>query len=281
MAWYDFFLTKGSQSQDYVNYLTAIIYGLIFLGTIIYWIVLSSRTKEEKTEIVAYKTVRLVYMGVLVAVSILSFESFLALLSPYKVNSITSMLITVVGYSIVLYAFNLFLLLAVNFRKRTKKIIILLASFEVSLIVILDLIMLVSIFYNLPTVVEDYSVIILGAIVIIVIIFTIVNIAVEIRKTANKMTKIKLSTALAGIIGFLLDGLSNLISLVLGNIEGMAAFRDIYITYIVPIMASLFYGMLLIGFYFSMYPPVSLQRRSGILPPSFTDIMKIEGKTNN
>ena len=281
MAWYDFFLTKGSQSQDYLHYISAILYGLIFLSAIIFGVILSRRSKKDTTEIVAYKTVSLVYIGVLVAVSILSLERFIALLTPYGVNGNPSMLITIVGYTIILYAFNLFLLLTVNFRKRTKKIIILLASFEVSLIVILDLIMLVSIFYNLPTVVEDYSVIILGAIVIIVIIFTIVNIAVEIRKTANKMTKIKLSTALVGIIGFLLDGLSNLMSLVLGNIEGMAAFRDIYITYIIPIMASLFYGMLLIGFYFSMYPPVSLQRRSGILPPSFTDIMKVQGKTDN
>lgn len=279
MAWYDFFLTKESQSQDYLQYISAILYGLIFLSAIIFWVILSRRSKKDTTEIVAYKTVSLVYIGVLVAVSILSLERFIALLTPYGVNGNPSMLITIVGYTISLYAFNLFLLLTVNFRKRTKKIITFLASFEVSLVVIIDLIVLLSVFYELPTVIEDFAVIILGAVVMIVVIFTIVNIAIEIRKTANKVTKIKLSAALVGIIGFLLDGLSNLINIVLVNFEGLDAIRDIYITYMVPIMAIVFYGMVLIGFYYSLYPPEWLQRKAGVLPPRFTDIMKTQSTT--
>ena len=279
MAWYDFFLTKGSQSQDYLHYISAVLYGLIFLSAIVFWVILSRRTRKDKTEIVAYKTVSLVYIGVLVAVSILSLERFIALLTPYGVNGNPSMLITIVGYTIILYAFNLFLLLTVHFRKRTKKIITFLASFEVSLIVIIDLIVLLSVFYELPTVVEDFAVIILGAVVMMVVIFTIVNIAIEIRKTANKMTKIKLSAALVGIIGFLLDGFSNLLNIVLVNFEGLDTFRDIYITYMVPIMALFFYGMVIIGFYYSLYPPEWLQRKAGVLPPKFTDIMKTQSTT--
>jgi hypothetical protein len=281
MAWYDFFLSKGTQSQELTRYISAIAYALIFVGALIFLIVLMRKTKHDKTDIAAYKTIRLIFVGVLVAVSILSFENFIVLFTPYSVEGNPSMLITILGYTIILYALNLFLLLTVKFRKNIKRIITLLASLEVSLIVIIDLIIAVSIFYELPMIIQDFSVIILGAVVIIVVIFTIINIAIEMRKTANKLTRIKLAAVVVGIIGFLLDGLANMINLFLTAVIGTTPFRTIYITYIVPIFAIFFYGMLLIGFYFSMYPPESLQRRSGILPPSFTDIMKVQGKTDN
>jgi hypothetical protein len=276
MAWYDFFLNKGSQSQEYSDYIRAIIYAVIFVSAIVFWIIITNKTRKNNSEITAHKTVKLVYVGVLIAVSILSFENFIQLLSPYSVNSIPSQLITLVGYTIVLYAFNLFLLLTVNFRQRTKKIIILLASIEVSLIVIIDVIMAICVFYELPIVIQDFSVIILGAVVILAVVFSIVNISLEIRNTANKLSKVKLSTALVGIIGFLLDGLANLGTIVMDSTGVAVAFSSVYRTYIVPVLSLFFYTMVIIGFFYSLYPPQWLQRRTGVLPPRFAEIMKTQ-----
>lgn len=281
MAWYDYFFNRGSQSQDYADLISIIGYAFIFLSAFIFLTIISIKSRKDDAEIVANKTVRLIYFGVMVAVSILSAENIMSFFTTFEVKGNPSMLITIVGYTIILYAFNLFLLLTVNFRQRTKRIITLLASFEVALIIIIDIIMVISIFYELPTVIEDFSVIILGAVIILVVIFTMINIGLEIRKTANKMTKIKLTTALIGIIGFFLDGLANVMNLVLDAAGLVPEFRNIYISFIVPSLAIVFYLMVLIGFYFSLYPPEWLQRRSGVLPPTFSSIMKEQMKTES
>ena len=281
MAWYDYFFNRGSQSQDYADLISIIGYAFIFLSAFIFLTIISIKSRKDDAEIVANKTVRLIYFGVMVAVSILSAENIMSFFTTFEVKGNPSMLITIVGYTIILYAFNLFLLLTVNFRQRTKRIITLLASFEVALIIIIDIIMVISIFYELPTVIEDFSVIILGAVIILVVIFTMINIGLEIRKTANKMTKIKLTTALIGIIGFFLDGLANVMNLVLDAAGLVPEFRSIYISFIVPSLAIVFYLMVLIGFYFSLYPPEWLQRRSGVLPPTFSSIMKEQMKTES
>ena len=279
MAWYDFFLEEGSQSQDFRDLIGIIAFGLIFLSAFVFLIIISIKSRKDKSEINANKTVRLVYFGVMVAISILSIENIVSFYSFYEVKGNPSMLITIVGYTIVLYAFNLFLLLTVNFRKRTNKVITLLASFEVALTVLIDLIMVISVFYDLPSVVEDFSVIILGTVVIIVVIFTLVNIALEIKNTANKMAKIKLTTALVGIIGFFLDGLSNVVNLVLETTGFIPEFRTIFINYMIPIMAVIFYTMVLFGFYFSLYPPERFQMKIGVLPPTFSSMMKKQMKS--
>ena len=281
MAWYDFFLEQGSQSQDFTDLIRIINFGLIFLATLVFLIIVSFKSRKHESEINANKTVRFVYFGVMVAVSILSIENIVGYFTNYGVRGNPSMLITIVGYTITLYAFNLFLLLTVNFRQRTNKVITLLASFEVALMVVIDLIMVISVFYDLPSVVEDFSVIILGVVVIIVVIFTLINIALEIKNTANKMAKIKLSTALIGIIGFFLDGLANVVNLVLETTGFLPEFRVIFVDYIIPIMAVIFYAMVLFGFYYSLYPPEWLQIRTGVLPPTFSRMMKNQAKTGD
>lgn len=280
MAWYDFFLNEGTQSQDISDYISAILYAIIFFASLIFAIILVRKSKEEKSEIVAYRTIILIYIGVMIAVSILSFENFIVLYSNLNVKGNPSMLITIIGYTVILYALNLFLLLSVKFRQNTKRIIILLASVEASLMVIIDLVMVLSVFFELPTAIEDFAVIILGAVVILAVIFSIISISNERRNTANKLTKIKLTAAMIAILGFLLDGLANLVNIVLDSTGIIPEFRSIYIGYIVPIMAIIFYSMLLFGFYYSVDPPARMQRRLGVLPPSFTEIMKDQEKVN-
>jgi len=77
--------------------------------------------------------------------------------------------------------------------------------------------------------------------------------------------------AAIGTIGILLEGVANIVQVILGMVDLVP---EKYNSHVIPVLAVLFYTVFMFSYYYSLFPPMWLQRSSGVLPPSFTDLMK-------
>ena len=269
--------------------LGTISYGIILLWTIIFQGIITTKVRNSKVRSDAFLSFRLLYVAV-TFVTISYFTDFLGnLLSGSILNGNFSIAISVIGYTIAITALNIFMLRIINFRTTIRKVIKILAYIEAFLLSWVSIMYLVASFVVIgtPEITEqilDTTIISFGFIVISASIFTIVTLLVEARNTANKMVKLRLQLASIGTIGILFDGLANIIHVLVSSI-GIDDHN--YYTFIMPSLALLFYFTFMISYYYSLFTPMWLQRTAGVLPPSFSELMKkqaelkkVEGASN-
>ncbi|MCK5045791.1 MAG: hypothetical protein KAS22_04380 [Candidatus Heimdallarchaeota archaeon] len=261
-----------SLELTYIRLLGLISYGLIVLGTIIFQIRISNKIRKTSVRSDSYLSFRLLYVAVAV-IGVTYFSDHLGgFLGGSVMHSNFSIFLSVVGYTIAIYALNLFLLKIINFRMVIRRIIKVLAFIQVILLVLTSVVYLAASFTDkVPAELTDYSVIIFGSIVVLATVFTIISMFSEAKQTANKMVKLRLRLAAIGTIGILLEGMANIIQVILGMFD---LAPEKYNSHIIPTLAVLFYAVFMFSYYYSLFPPMWLQRSSGILPPSFTDLMK-------
>ena len=85
------------------------------------------------------------------------------------------------------------------------------------------------------------------------------------------MVKLRLRLAALGTLGILLEGGANILNVALGTF-GVSTTK--YYQIGIPLLAVLFYTVFMFSYYYSLFPPMWLQQAGGVLPPSFTDLMK-------
>ncbi|MCK5183703.1 MAG: hypothetical protein KAQ95_05305, partial [Candidatus Heimdallarchaeota archaeon] len=191
-----------SLELTYIRLLGLISYGLIVLGTIIFQIRISNKIRKTSVRSDSYLSFRLLYVAVAV-IGITYFSDHLGgFLGGAVMHSNFSIFLSVVGYTIAIYALNLFLLKIINFRMVIRRIIKVLAFIQVILLFLTSVVYLAASFTDkVPAELTDYSVIIFGSIVVLATVFTIISMFSEARQTANKMIKLRLRLAAIGTIG--------------------------------------------------------------------------------
>jgi len=219
--------------------------GAIFYGSILLLSIISS--------------FRMMYISI-TFITLSYFSDFLgATLGGGIIHSNFSVFLSVIGYTFAITAFNIFMLNIINFRTGVRKIIKVFAYIEGILLGA------VAALYFVASFIDEYSLIVLGLIVIAASVFTIITLLVEANSSANKMIKLRLRMAALGIFGIVIDGGLNMVYFMLGAF-GM--------DYGMPSIAIIVYIVAMIGFFYSLFPPLWLQQTAGVLPPSFRDLMK-------
>ena len=250
-------------------YLGAFLYSIFLFIALNYQFYITYKLKVSGTKSKSVQNFRIIYFGISIALLAYALPDFISVFTDasYKVNY-TYFGISV-SYAVVISGLNLFLLRVINFRKRVRKIIKILAIVETVLMVALAIMIIPSMFLDQFSLMADLSVAILGLLVIATLIFTVVTLFIEAANAPNKMVKLRLTMVAIGTIGILFDGLAQILYIAFPGLD-----TPTYVNFIVPSMAVLFFSMMLIGFYFSLFPPVWLQRVTNVLPPSFADLMK-------
>ncbi|MHA1308969.1 MAG: hypothetical protein ACTSQN_16985, partial [Candidatus Heimdallarchaeota archaeon] len=183
-----------------------------------------------------------------------------------------SVFLSVIGYTFAITAFNIFMLNIINFRTGVRKTIKVFAYIEGILLGVVALLYLVASFIDhIPADILDYSLIILGLIVIAASAFTIITLLVEANSSANKMIKLRLRMAALGIFGIVIDGVLNMVYFMFG---AFGFNIDNFYHYGMPSIAVIVYIVAMIAFFYSLFPPMWLQQATGVLPPSFKDLME-------
>jgi hypothetical protein len=190
------------------------------------------------------------------------------------VNSQQSVIMSVVGYTIAAIAINLFILKIINFRERIKRIIIILAYIQGAILVVLDIALIVLYLTNANSDVFDALTAVGGLLTILAMIFTIIALIIESTRTASKMIRLRLRLAVTGTLFVLLEGLGNAISVIF-ELIGLDPQR-IMINLVVPGIAIVGYTTYIMGYYFTLFPPVWLQKITGVIPPSFLELVQKE-----
>ncbi|NHJ05073.1 MAG: hypothetical protein EAX90_09630 [Candidatus Heimdallarchaeota archaeon] len=277
--WFE--ITTDFQFKSLVG---SISFGIIILWTIIFQVLISNKVRNSNVKSDAFRSFRLLYVAVAFVTASYFADHLGNFFSGKILHSNFSIALSVIGYTIAISALNLFLLRIINFRTSIKRFIKVLAFIEAGLLSIVSVLYLVASFIDLPEVILDNTIIIMGIIVVIAVVFTIISMIVEGNQTANKMVKLRLRMATIGTIGILLDGISNIIHIVLSSF-GIS--DELFYRYTMPILSVLFYFTFMISYYYSLFPPMWLQRTTGVLPPSFIELMnkqaelkKVEGVTN-
>lgn len=261
-----------SLELTYLRLVGLISYGVIVLGTIIFQIIISNRIRRASVKSDSYLSFRLLYVAVAIIAGTYTSDHIGGFIGGNVMHSNFSIFLSVVGYTIAIYALNLFLLKIINFRMAIRRVIKVLAFIQVILLILTSIVYLVASFTdNVPVAITDYSIIVFGSIVVLATVFTIISMFSEAKQTANKMIKLRLRLAAIGTIGILLEGVANIAQVVLGML-GIAP--EHYNSLVIPTLAVLFYTVFMFSYYYSLFPPMWLQRSSGVLPPSFTDLMK-------
>ena len=250
-----------------------------FVGAFIYLILLfialnfqfyiTYKLKISGSQTKSVRYFRIIYFGVTIALIAYALADNVSVLTdaPYKINY------TYFGiaqaYTLVILGINLFLLKTVNFRKRVRKLVKILTIVETILMGALVLTLFPAMFIESMNLVAELAVSVLGGLTILSLIFTIVVLFVEAAQSINKMMRLRLTMAAIGTMGILFDGLANVVYIAVPSLS-----IRLYVDFIVPGMAILFFSMMLFGYYYSLFPPVWLQRVTNVLPPSFTELMK-------
>jgi hypothetical protein len=259
-------------------YLGAFLYLIFLFIALNFQFYITYKLKVAGTKSKSIQNYRIIYLGVTIALAAYAIADMVGVLTEasYKINY--TYFGIALSYTIVISGLNLFLLKTMNFRKLVRKIVKTLAIIETVLMITLVLLIIPSMF-NEPIIktmtidqfklIADLAIAVLGSVVIVTLIATVVSLFIESAKTVNKMIKLRLNMAAIGTLGFLLDGLANVLYIAVPGLD-----IPLYVNFIVPSLAAIFFTMMLVGFYFSLFPPIWLQRITNVLPPSFTDLMK-------
>lgn len=251
------------------SYLGAFIYTILLIVALNFQFYITYKLKVSGTKSKSVENFRIVYVGITIALLAYTIPDLVNVLTDglYKINY--TYFGIAVSYTIVIAGLNLFILRALNFRKRVRKIIKTLAFVEGILMSALVLMIIPSMFLDQLGMMADLAIAILGSLVIISLIFTVTTLFIESANAANKMVKLRLSMVAVGTLGLLFDGLAEVLYIAIPALD-----TRLYVEFIVPGLAVLFFTMMLVGFYFSLFPPVWLQRVTNVLPPSFAELMK-------
>ena len=251
------------------SYLGAFIYTILLIVALNFQFYITYKLKVSGTKSKSVENFRIVYVGITIALLAYAIPDLVNVLTDgvYKINY-TYFGISL-SYTIVIAGLNLFILRTLNFRKRFRKIIKILAYVEGILMSALVIIIIPSMFLEQLNLIADLAIAVLGSLVIISLIFTVTTLFIESANAANKMVRLRLSMVVIGTLGILFDGLAEVLFIAIPALD-----VRIYVEFIVPSLAILFFTMMLVGFYYSLFPPVWLQRITNVLPPSFTDLMK-------
>ena len=268
-TWTDWFnLTYVFNVESLVGVIS---FGTILLLTMVFQIIITSNMRNSKIKSDSFLSFRLLYVAVAFVTASYLADHLGNMLSGSVIHPNFSIFLSVFGYSIAIFALNLFLLRIINFRTNIRRIIKILAYIEMILLSLVAIVYLVACFVELPESLLDNIIIVFGLVVVTATIFTITSMLIEARQAANKMVKLRLRMAALGTFGILLDGLANIMHIVFGAI---GVDDTLYYRYIMPTSALVFYLIFMISYYYSLFPPLWLQRTTGVLPPSFTELMK-------
>jgi len=256
---------------EYSRLVGLISYSLILVGTFIFQFSITNKIRSSKVQSDSYRSFRLLYVAVAIIAGTYASDHLGSFLGGSVMHPQFSVFLSIVGYTIAIYALNLFLLRIINFRSSMKRFIRVLTFIQVGLLIFASIVYLLASFIEMPAFFVDYTVMIFGLTVIFATIFTIISMLAEARNTANKMVKLRLRLAALGTLGILLEGAANILHIILGSME---LDTEKYYQIGIPLLAILFYAIFMFSYYFSLFPPMWLQQASGVLPPSFTDLMK-------
>ena len=253
-----------------IFYAGTIIYPALLFVALNFYFYITYKVKIYRTENVAIRNFRRVYLGLVIALITYTIPELVYLKPETNYYNIA---ITYFGialaYTISIFGIGRFLLKAINFHTITEKITKILLSIETSVMAILTVLLFSAIFSPQMKSFADVIIAILGAIVLISLFITVIVVFFEAFSSVNKMSKLRLYLTGIGISGIFLDGLANVLHVVVDFFH-----NPLYIELIVPTMAILFFLMPLIGLYFALFPPIWLQRVTNVLPPSFHEMMK-------
>jgi hypothetical protein len=249
--------------------LGAFIYLFLLFIALNFQFYITYKLKISGTQTRAVKNFRIIYFGVTIALLAYALADNVSVFTDgvYKINY--TFFGIALAYTLVILGLNSFLLKTINFRKGVRKIVKTLAIIESILMVSLVIALLPAMFIDSLNLMAELAISVIGLIMILTLVFTVATLIVESIQAVNKMIKLRLSMAAIGTLGILLDGLANVLYIAVPSLG-----TNLYVSGIVPILAILFFSMMLFGYYFSLFPPVWLQRVTNVLPPSFADLMK-------
>lgn len=249
--------------------LGAFIYLFLLFIALNFQFYITYKLKISGTQTKAVQNFRIIYFGVTIALLAYALADNVSVFTDgaYKINY--TYFGIALAYTLVILGLNSFLLKTINFRKGVRKIVKTLAIIESILMVILVVALLPAMFIDSLNLMAELAISVIGLIMILTLVFTVATLIVESVQAVNKMIKLRLSMAAIGTLGILLDGLANVLYIAVPSLG-----TNLYVSGIVPILATLFFSMMLFGYYFSLFPPVWLQRVTNVLPPSFADLMK-------
>ncbi|MHA1211082.1 MAG: hypothetical protein ACTSSH_01350 [Candidatus Heimdallarchaeota archaeon] len=271
VSWSDWYNIPAI-SLDFNRLLGVLAYGSILLLSIIFQYVVSNKVRNSKLKTSSFTSFRMLFIAI-TFITTSYFSDFIgSFLGGNILHSNFSVFLSVIGYTMTITALNIFMLNIINFRTRVRKIIKIFAYIEAILLGLVALLYLFASFSDIvPTDLLDYMLIILGLIVVAATVFTIITILVEAKSSANKMIKLRLRMSALGIFGILIDGLLNMVYFMLGSF-------DIEVTnfyhYGMPSIGFVVYLIAIMAFFYSLFPPLWLQQATGVLPPSFRDLME-------
>jgi len=269
VSWSDWFQLPTIYNNE--RLLGAIIYGSILLTSIIYQFIITSKVRNSKMKTGSFASFRMLYLSITFILTSYTSDFIGALLGAKIFHSNFSVFLSVIGYTTAITALNIFMLNIINFRSSVRRIIKIFAYIEGILLGLVATAFLVASFVDfIPTDILDYSLIVLGLIVIAVSIFTIITLLIEARSSANKMIKLRLRMATLGIFGILIDGILNMLYFMFG---AFGLDMQKFYLYGMPSIALFVYFVAVFGFFYSLFPPMWLQQATGVLPPSFKELM--------
>ena len=182
-------------------------------------------------------------------------------------------LASTISFTLIMFGLNLFLLRLINFREGMRKTIIGITIFEIVAMILLIATFITNIFLPEVATILNMFIAIYGGILDLLILVSIIIMFVEARNAANKMVKLRLSLTGAGTIGVLLSSFSTVFSAVLPLIGVSDQIFYVYDSFVLPFMQFIFLYVFIFGFYHSLFTPMWILKRSGVLPPSFSELM--------
>lgn len=274
MPWTDFAIEANEVVPTYVYIIAMVLYGLIFISAIS--AILSIRRKLKRVKTIP-NAINAIY-GIYVALIMYAFNGFIIRLSlllsngQYALLFLSRAFIYGAGYGVEIVSVY-FLSINVLSLSKTNKGRLRLAAIAVAIIAALGTLFtfvtnFITFNLRIEIIITDVF-IYAGLLPILAFCLLLFN---ESTRNANIMGRLRLRLMSIGILFTSIELGSNGLSYIFKLLD-----LPFYINWhqiVIPILSCVINLCTVMLFYYSLFPPVYLQRAMGILPPSFYEMLK-------
>jgi hypothetical protein len=274
--WQDFFLsiTLNEQVPLWVFLIAFIIYAIDILTAVFFVAFIRNKVRKSKMQHLSLRGI----IGLFIGVIVMALNGAIIRLSLYLTDGSSSLLylhrafIYIIGLGIAIASFHVLILSVVSLPTNMKRII----RYSFIFTTIFSVVGVgFSIAINFGILDENLALLIFLGLTCVAmmspLLFTIL-IYIESRRNANVMSRLRLRLMTIGSLAIFLEIFGLAITFVLRYFD--VPFLGTYHHIILPILTLIWHGTFMIVFYYSIFTPTWLQRRMGILPPSFSELMK-------
>lgn len=277
MAWWHKYAVEANEYlPPWVYILAFILYVVIFIGALVFISIIRARVRKNKMK---HITINAIY-GIYVASAFFALNGMIIRLSLYLSNGELALLylsrpfLYPIGFIIVFWAYYVLAKNTINLRQRIQRWMKIFVYIEIGLAVFGDVFVFMFHFYDMGLSIYNQTLLV-GSFTlagVITVLFSSFLLYMESRRNANEMSRLRLKMMALGTVTIPLDlaGLMTAYILKLGESPFLAVWHQI----LVPILSFLFNLILMVSFYYSLFPPMWLQRKAGLLPPSFVELMQ-------